>query len=658
MLTYTINHLKELKDYCYTHFPKDIEHILRIADEVSQQTFLFDLPWDMERTYIPYTFKGEIDWAYTPNEDPEWIFMLSRHRYMLCLGQAYSLTQDDKYVDTFINLASHFIDNTELTEASTSTTWRTIDVGIRIENWIKAYIHMQDSPSMTEAFKNKLFASLIEQGTYLYNFHNPFRTLSNWGVLQYNGLFLLGLFMPEHPMSNDFIKTSLMHLEEQAHIQVLDDGAHWEQSPMYHNEVLHCFLNIVHLASINNIELPSVILEKTQAMCYANLYWAKPNHKQVTQSDSDDTDIRDLITKGAYLFKDPVLKYGAYDMLDFEAVWDLGFEAIAIYNSLESHAPTHSSYALSDSGNYYLRDSWAENSNFMHFRCGALGSGHGHADLLHIDLSAHGEDILVDSGRYTYTETKERLDLKSSFAHNTTTIDNIPFSECTDSWGYGHLAKYVKGDFVIKGNYEMATGSHLGYMNLSNGGIFTGRKVIYIKPDIYVIVDTFYGQGTHTYKQHFHFNNTGTLTLTDSAIYTGSQAHAALVCITPDTTSALESTLLSKHYNSLETSQKVVYTRTHTGFTSMISVIATDSVDAISSFSATKIPVTFAGKGTQLEDHQVEALHIVKGDEEYTVVICHNEVIGAVDLLVANGYETYGEVTVFDKKGNRTVLSW
>lgn len=658
MKTFNTENLDQIALYCQSHFPEDVQHILRIADEVSNQTFLFDLPWDMERTFIPYTFEDEINWDYSANGDEEWTFMLARHRYMVCLGQAYSLTHDEKYALTFVRLAEHFIDHAKLTPEAHKTTWRTIDSAIRIENWIKAYNHMKDSIHFTDAFKDKLFASLIEHGDYLHHYHDTFRTLSNWGVLQYNGLLLLGLFMPNHPQSSSFIQTALRHLTTQAKMQVMDDGAHWEQSPMYHNEVLHCYLNVVHMAKINHLELPAVILEKTKAMCYANLYWAKPNHHQVIQSDSDDTDVRDLITKGASLFADPVLKFAGYDKLDFEAAWDLGLDAINTYQELPSTAPSVTSIALADSGNYYLRDSWNENANFMHFRCGTLGSGHGHADLLHIDLAAHGEDILIDSGRYTYLNTKERLDLKSSSAHNTTTIDQLPFSECTDSWGYGQLAKYVKGDFIIKENYEMVSGSHLGYMNLPNGGIYTTRKVIYIKPDIFVIVDAFYGQGVHTYEEHFHFNNEGSLSVGKEIIYTGAKAHASLICVSPDTSCQVLDSQLSKHYNNMESNQKIKFSRNGDGFTSILSVISTDSVDSPEPFTATKVPVSFASKGSYLRDDQVEAIRITKGSKEYTVIICHNEVIGGVDLLVANGHEGYGEVMVFDTQGELTVLSW
>ena len=84
-------------DYCRRHWPEETEHILRIADEVCRNFFLFDLNWDMERTYEPVVFDKEIDWSIRPNGDPEFVWQFNRHRFFICLGQAYALTGDDKY---------------------------------------------------------------------------------------------------------------------------------------------------------------------------------------------------------------------------------------------------------------------------------------------------------------------------------------------------------------------------------------------------------------------------------------------------------------------------------------------------------------------------------------------------------------------------------
>lgn len=656
---FNTQNLNEIACFIKKHFPDEMTHVMRIANEVCENTFLFDKPWDMEPTIHPVTFAETIDWEFMPEEDDEWIFMLVRHGYSSSLAEAYSLTKDEKYPQSFVRLVTDFIDNAPFTTPSIRTTWRTIDSAIRVENWIKAYIHMHTSPHFTENFINKFLNSLLEHGDYLYRTHDSFRTISNWGVIQNQGLFLLGAFLSDQEIGQTYMQTAISRLTEHATIQVMDDGTHWEQSPMYHNEVLHSFQNVVSTARRIGIDLPSILTEKTLKMCHTNLNWAKPNHHQVTQGDSDNTDLRDMISRGAYLFSDPVLKSGGFHVLDPISCWYEGLEAIQVYDQLQKQIPNHTHSILSDSGNYYLRDSWEEEANYLHFHCGSLGSGHGHANLLHIDLFAHGEDILVDSGRFTYIHKPIRTDFKAAFAHNTTIVDNLSFTECTESWSFGNVANYIQGNFVDKGVFSMVEGSHLGYMHLEKGGIFTNRKVIYIKPDIYVIIDSFTGQGEHTYDQLFHFNNNGNVTLQDNTItYTSDKVKATLCCITPHVSLTKYDSLLSWKYNDLEDNESAKFSLTNTGDTYMITVIHTQSVNSLLPFSCEKIPVTSMTRGTVFPNSVADALKITKGTDEYTLLIAHKDLLGAVDMALANGLKGYGQIRCWDPEGKLTVLSW
>ncbi|WP_278278185.1 heparinase II/III domain-containing protein [Blautia argi] len=65
-----------------------------------------------------------------------------------------------------------------------------------------------------------------------------------------------------------------------------------------------------------------------------------------------------------------------------------------------------------------------KDGEYLHFRNGCQGGGHGHNDKLHIDVVCQGEDVLVDSGRYSYNfEQENRIWLKSAHAHNTILVD-------------------------------------------------------------------------------------------------------------------------------------------------------------------------------------------------------------------------------------------
>ena len=64
-----------------------------------------------------------------------------------------------------------------------------------------------------------------------------------------------------------------------------------------------------------------------------------------------------------------------------------------------------------------------------------------------MDLVIRGEDVLVDSGRYTYVDGPERFRFKESPAHNTFRVDGKGFAECESSWKYKSLCTCLKQQY-------------------------------------------------------------------------------------------------------------------------------------------------------------------------------------------------------------------
>ena len=48
--------------YCLSNCAAAARETIAVADDVSARKFLFNLRWDMERTYEAVSFPGEIDW--------------------------------------------------------------------------------------------------------------------------------------------------------------------------------------------------------------------------------------------------------------------------------------------------------------------------------------------------------------------------------------------------------------------------------------------------------------------------------------------------------------------------------------------------------------------------------------------------------------------
>ena len=229
------------------------------------------------------------------------------------------------------------------------------------------------------------------------------------------------------------------------------------------------------------------------------------------------------------------------------------------------------SAALNDSGNYYIRSSWEEDADLLHFHCGTMGAGHGHSDKLHVDLILAGEDVLTDSGRYTYVVDRGRFEFKNPDAHNTVIVDGEFFTQCKDAWECSKLTQPVKQLFKEKDGYAFIQGGNLGYMHK---GVFVNRKIVSLGDGLYVIADELYGAGDHEMEQYWNFSERGRAAYENGrAVFTGERVKAELLFVSPGCQAALGEGKISRHYNRYETRARLGVKRAGKGFQSMITVI-------------------------------------------------------------------------------------
>ena len=81
-----------------------------------------------------------------------------------------------------------------------------------------------------------------------------------------------------------------------------------------------------------------------------------------------------------------------------------------------------------DGGYFVQRSGWDRDARLLIFDCGPLGEGgHGHYDLLSFEAFAYGRPLVVDPGRFTYSEEPPNLRrwFRGTAAHNTVTVDGL-----------------------------------------------------------------------------------------------------------------------------------------------------------------------------------------------------------------------------------------
>jgi hypothetical protein len=672
-----------LKETLLAKDPKECEHVLRVAEQTLRHSFVFDMEMDLERVTKPVEFGELIDWRYRPGDDMEFTWQFNRHRFFLCLGQAYLMTGDEKYAKEMTDLMQQFITREPLCEDNRGGTWRILDVGIRMGNWIKSLYCIQDSSYITEELLDTVYASLIQHCEHIVAGHTAYCYAGNWGVLENHGMFLASVLLPEiHSENNDvfrfpdslcvypqsyktasgkvvcsanaqhtegsfvinpFVYHAIMVLSTALQVQILPDGMQLEQSPMYHNEMLRCILEVAYFAILAKFPLPDTFLPLVRKMADTSLKLIKPNGHQLSMGDSDDFNIKPIMALAAVVFNEPTYKF-ASGSLTYDNLWQLHIKGIKEYDALPAQAPDFTNVSLYDSGQYIIRSGWDVNADYFHMDGGMLGSSHGHSDTLHIDWMVNGVDVLIDPGRKTYVNNPERFEFKGVTAHNTLMVDGHEFDEWNDSWFSKTVSAQSKQPMICRSNGIYFQAGHSGYMTLDNP-VWVNRKVLHIKPDLYVIVDECYTSGTHTYKQYFHFDQDGSVTLSGNQILFESMGVEVCVYLDDKGSASLYDSYQSRHYNEKSPNRSVVLKSTNTGFHSLWTVCAKGSMSQ--TIVENKQVYSYISR-EPVASELAEAIKITHQGKVFLVLMAHTSMKGPIDLYRVDDCIGCGNVILWE----------
>ena len=525
--------------YVRAHCAPEAADLLKQADALVQNTFTYTDRWDMEPCSTPYTLPAGT-WTESPNGDPEWVYMLNRHDYLPKLWQAWVLTGKVQYRDKLTGDLLNWIASNPITLEGNIAT-RTIDTGIRCLNWCRLLPFLLAEDALTDAQANTVLASLAEQFANLKARYITRYTLSNWGVLQTTAICAAAAWFGADCVPAELESWSWDHLFTQLQLQVLEDGTHWEQSPMYHVEVLDaCVKMLVLIRAAQqagrplsdlarraveapaggtlpetqagpgqglDLEAPGWLLSVIRVMSRQVLYTADPALYQMPQCDSDVTDVRDVLARAAALFADGgIYRWAAGDTLDMESAWLLGMSGIRAFEQCSPEKPRRRSWPCPRSGNLAFRSDWTDKANFTALKNSPLGSSHGHADQTHLTVYCGGKPFLVDTGRYTYREDDPlRCQLKAPAAHNLCVIDGQSGGDPDASWSYADYAETGANYYAEKEGVHYAELPFWG--TLRDGTPYhVVRRVFALDCGVWLSVQDITCRGSHQVQEFFHLH--------------------------------------------------------------------------------------------------------------------------------------------------------
>lgn len=388
-------------------------------------------------------FNSGINWDYD-EYGLLWTYNLNYFEYLLQEGMT-------------TEVAYQLIDDFTTQYDSLNVAHDPYPISLRLLSWIKFFLASEEKPNEK----------------YLFSLYSQARELQ--GKLEYhllaNHLFENGftlLFAAYYFKDDNFYSTARKILLSELQEQILQDGAHYELSPMYHQIILYRILDSINLVKNNdwkNQELVSLLEEKASIM----LGWLET----MTFNSGAIPHLNDATDSIAPTSKQL-----------FEYARKLNIE----WNKSK----------LNDSG--YRKFSYGDFEIIMDIGqiAPSYQPGHSHADNLNFVLYYKNKPIIVDTGISTYEKNERRQIERSTSSHNTVTINSLNSSEV---WGGFRIAKRAITT-VLKDTSTEIIASHNGYRSLkaSHKRIFRHENNKFIVEDIVQSKKSVKAQG------HIHFH--------------------------------------------------------------------------------------------------------------------------------------------------------
>lgn len=459
--------------------------------------------------------------------DPKVVWELNRHAHFVTLGQAYWLTNENRFAEGFVDQVSAWIDENPV---GMGINWSSsLEVAFRSIAWLWALHLCVDSREVTPDFFARLLKSLIEHGRHIERYLSYYFSPNTHLTGEALGLFYLGLALPELNRSKGWRDLGLQILLDQAREQVRSDGVHFEQSSYYHRYTTDFYTHLFVLTRANDItidrELEIMLWQKLEALLDHLMWITRPDGSSPLIGDDDGgrliklgpratNDFRDTLAIGASILKRGDWKYVAGGS-PVEMLWLIGPEGVECYDRLRAGASREIAQDFTSGGYFVMRDGWRRDSSFALVDCGPHGSekgcGHAHSDALSIEFASGGVTWIVDPGTCVYTaDPKTRNEFRSTAAHNTVVVDDQPQSVPSTPFSWRTAAKCRLREFIEHSDAIFFQGSHDGYERLNDPVTHT-RSALFIKPDpqnnlpAYLIVrDQFTARKHHRYSIRYH----------------------------------------------------------------------------------------------------------------------------------------------------------
>jgi Heparinase II/III-like protein/Heparinase II/III N-terminus len=341
--------------------------------------------------------------------DEEWRIEWSKFYYGRDLAHAFAQTGERRFIEAWESLVGSWLDQVPI-------GFDTSDVAARrVQNWLYAWQDLAAAPAFTGlagGLAERLAAAIGEHAAYVRAELSPER---NHRTLELYALFLVPLALPDLDPDGTLLRFAVDELEAALVAEFRSDGVHRESSTHYHLIALRSFVGARENARRFGVAFSERFDPGLGRAYDFALHCTRPDGLIPALSDADTGDYSDLLALAGELLERP------------------------------AGPPADRNVSFPDGGYFVQRSGWRDDrERFLILDCGPLGDGgHGHYDLLSVEIYGGGRPLVVDPGRFTYSEEPPNLRrwFRGTAAHNTVCVDGLDQTPYTRKRPRGPVAE-------------------------------------------------------------------------------------------------------------------------------------------------------------------------------------------------------------------------
>lgn len=433
---------------------------------------------------------GEIDWK---GHKLETNAELHRMFFLPPLARELCRTKNDKYARVLIRIFRDWFKSCPAPKTVSKqfyghkcTGWRELDVALRMKHLMEAFFCGLYSNRINEEDLTLLLRSIHQHAAYL-TAHYQAYGLQGGNHQNFHAYPLLqaGICFPEFKDSPKWRQAALDILQGHLKCDFNSDGGQSEASPGYHFSMAEIYLTSMELAALNDVKMPEGLFKNTEKMFDFLLYVCTPDGLTDDINDSFRYDAKHVMSRAA----------GVFSRREFGV-----FTSPTIPDKMPAL-----SRVFPQTGLAVLRGSWNRQTPWLLLDATkSHPSGHWHAGKLGFDLMFSARHLAGDSGSANYDLPVTNTWFRRHRAHSTIQVDKKEDATFLGPYRWRNLPN-PKVNLCHDGpicSYLNATSD--GYSRLK-APVSHSRKVVFVRPDYFLIYDKLDSESQHLYEWLIHF---------------------------------------------------------------------------------------------------------------------------------------------------------